>query len=128
MFVATIASGGSDAVELGEDLALDRRLLEHGLDDDVAAGEIGELGRDAETGGRRVAGVLVELALLDLAREEVLDPPARALSQVGAHLAPDHVEARLDRDLRDTGAHRPEPHDPDLHGRDPRTHMKRVGP
>ena len=32
-------------LELGEDLALDRRLLEHGLDHDVAVGEVGELGR-----------------------------------------------------------------------------------
>ena len=39
--------------------------------------------------------------------------PAARLSELRGDLAADDVEARLDRDLRDAGAHRTEPHDAD---------------
>ena len=66
---------------------------------------------------RRVALVLRALPLLDLPREEVPDAIGRDVAERRAHLAADDVEACFDRDLRDAGAHRAEPHDPDaLHG------------
>jgi hypothetical protein len=47
--------------------------------------------------------------------EEVLDPAARLVPQLVGHLAADGLEARLDRELRDARAHRPQPHHSDLH-------------
>ena len=63
-----------------------------------------------------------ELPLLDLARQEVRDPVARALGELHRDLAPDRLEAGLDGELRDPGTHRAEPDDADLpdlprHGR-----------
>jgi hypothetical protein len=54
------------------------------------------------------------LALLDLARQEVADPGARLLAQLGSHLAADRLDARLDAKLRDPGAHGAEPDHSDL--------------
>ena len=74
----------ADALQLGEQLALRLELLDDRLDHEVAAGEAGELGREREVGRGRVARVLRQLPLLDLAREEVRDPVARALSASSA--------------------------------------------
>ena len=54
-----------------------------------------------------------------LAREEVLDASARLLPQLVGDLAPDGLEPRLDGELRDARAHRPQPHDSDLHRPEP---------
>ena len=59
-----------------------------------------------------VARSLLELALLDLARQEVADPLARLLPQLRADLAADGLDPGLDAELRDPGAHRAEPDDP----------------
>ena len=61
----------------------------------------------------------VDLALLDLAREEVVDPAARRLPELGGDLAPDGLEPRLDGELRDARAHRPQSDDSDLHAPEP---------
>src|SRR5262249_58107292 len=79
---------------------------DHRLDADVAAGELVQAGDEAEAFQRGVAGTRVELALLDLAAEEVRDPSARPLSALGVDLVPDRLEARLDGELRDSRAHR----------------------
>ena len=65
-------------LELGEERLLRRELLDDRLDHEVAVGEVGEVGRQREPPDRGIAGVLLELPLLDLAREEVRDPVARA--------------------------------------------------
>ncbi len=62
-----------DRFERAKELVLDAELLVRCLDHDVAACELPELGREAEPPDRRVAGSLLELALLDLAGEEVAD-------------------------------------------------------
>ena len=68
----------ADPVELGEELPLRAELLDDRLDHEVAVGEVGEVGREREPRDGVVARALLELPLLDLAREEVADPVARA--------------------------------------------------
>ena len=97
--------GPADPVELGEELALRLELLDDRLDHEVAVGERLELGRRRQPRNGRVAIGLLELALLDLAREEVPDPAGRRLAELGRHLAADRVVAGLDRELRDAAAH-----------------------
>ena len=106
--------GPADPVELGEELPLRLELLDDRLDHEVAVGEVVELGRQRQPPDRRVARALLQLPLLDLAREEVRDPAARLLGQLERDLAADGVHARLDAELRDPGAHRAQPDDPDL--------------
>ena len=69
-----------DRLERAKELVLDVEVLERGLDHDVAAREVGEVGREAQPAHRRVARSLVELALVDLARQEVADPFACCLA------------------------------------------------
>ncbi len=110
----------AEALELDEQRALRLELLDDRLDHEVAVDELGHLGRRPQPPERGVARVLRELALLDLAREEVPDALGRGLAQLVADLPPDDVEAGLDRDLRDPGPHRPETDDTDppyVHGR-----------
>ena len=101
--------GAADPVELREELLLRRELLDDRLDHEVAVREVGQLGRERESSDRLVARGLLELPLLDLAREEVADPVARLLGELHADLAADRVEAGFDAELRDPGAHRAEP-------------------
>ena len=49
--VAMIVVGPDHAVELAKELHLDREVLDHGLDDEVAVGEVGEFGGGAERAG-----------------------------------------------------------------------------
>src|SRR5207237_9217918 len=74
----------------------------------------GQVGREVEPGHRRVPVGPLHAALLDGARQEMADPGRRALAELGAHLAADDLDAALDADLGDPGAHRPEPDDADL--------------
>jgi hypothetical protein len=106
-----------DRFEGAKELVLDGEILERRFDHDVAIGEIRELGRQAEARHRCVARTLLERPLLDLARQEMRDAIASAFAARGLDLAADRVEPRLDRELRNPGAHRPEPDDADLHRR-----------
>ena len=56
--MARMAPGLATGVELGEHLLLDRHVLEHRLDDQVAVGEIGIVGGAVEQGEPRAPGVL----------------------------------------------------------------------
>ncbi len=106
--------GPADPVELGEELALRLQLLDDRLDHEVAVRKVVELGRQREPPDRLVARALLQLALLDLAREEVRDPAVRLLGQLERHLPADGVHACLDAELRDPGAHRAQPDDTDF--------------
>src|SRR5262249_61327074 len=97
-----------EAIELGERLALQLELLEHGLDDEVAIGEIGELGRERQARDRSVAFFLRHPSLLDAARQVALDRGASTQAELVADLAADRLEARLDAALCDASAHRPD--------------------
>ena len=76
--------GTADSLELGEELPLRLELLDDRLDHEVAVGEVAELGRQRQPADRVVARRLLELPLLDLAGEEVADPLARLLAELGA--------------------------------------------
>jgi hypothetical protein len=103
--------GPADPLELGEKLPLRTKLLDDRLDHDLAVRERREVCRQREQAD--VEGV--DLAFLDLARQEVLDAAAGRLPQLVGHLAAHGLETRLDRKLRDARAHRPQPDDSDLH-------------
>ena len=111
--------GAADRLELREERPLGVELLDDRLDHEVAVGERVELRRRAQAGDCVVPLLVGALPLLDLAREEMPDPTCGGLTELGRHLAADHVEARLHGDLRDPGAHRAEPDDTDplhVHG------------
>ena len=76
--------------------------------------KVAELGRQRQQAHRVVALGLLELPLLGLACEEVPDPLARLLPQLGADLAADGLDPGLDAELRDPGAHGTEPDHADL--------------
>src|SRR5262249_32960169 len=103
-----------EAIELREDLAFELELLEDGLDDEVAVGEIGELGSERETRGGRVAFLLREPPLLDATRQVPVDRCSSAFAELLTDLAADGLEARLRADLCDPGPHRPEADHADL--------------
>ena len=84
VFVASACVRAADLLERGEQLLLRRELLDDRLDDDVAIGEVGDVGRRGEEPDV-VAG---DLPLLDLAREEVVDR-AREPPPLAGHLASD---------------------------------------
>ena len=105
--------GPHDRLELAEEGDLRVEVLDDRLDDEIAARQIVEPSREREPAKRCIAVGVLDLALVDLALQEVCDSTARALPQVVGHLAADGLVARLDRDLCDPGAHGAEPDDPD---------------
>ena len=119
VFVASDGVGPADPVEVGEELTLRLQLLDDRLDHEVAVRQVVELGGQGQPADGLVPRALVELALLDLAREEVRDPAVRLLGELERHLAADRIDAGLDAELRDSGAHGAQPDHPDpthLHG------------
>ena len=117
-----------DAVELGEQLPLRLELLDDRLDHEIAVREVGEVRREREPRKCRVALVGPHPSLLDASAQVALDRRAPPFGELQRDLPADGVVPCRDGDLRDPRPHRPEPHDADLHGRDPRTHMKRTRP
>ena len=107
----------NDSFQRPEELVLHREVLERRFDHEIAPGEVGELRRQAEPRDRSVTRVLLELALLDLTRQEVRNPVASRLAATCLDFTSDRVKARLDGKLRDAGAHGPEADDADLHTR-----------
>src|SRR4029453_16532516 len=105
--------GAAEPLELGEQLTPFVELLDDRLDYQGTAGRLREGGRGREPCHRALALLLGALPLVDLARQEVADAPRRLLAQLVGDLAPDDVESRLDRHLRDPGAHRAEADDAD---------------
>ena len=114
VFVARIASGRVMRLELGEQLELGLEILDDRLDHEVAVGEVGEVGRDAQPPERDVPLLCRHLLLVDLALEEVRDPVPRARrAELVRDLPADGLVARLDRQLRDAGTHGSEADDAD---------------
>src|SRR5262249_19093192 len=112
--------GPADPLELREQLLLRAEVLDDCLDHQIAVRKVGQLGRKRQPRERAVTRARLELTLLDLAREEVRDARLRALRQLERDLTPDGVDTRLDRELRDAGAHRAQADDADLHARESR--------
>jgi len=103
-----------DPVQRGKECALGLQLLDDRLDHEVAPAEVCDVSGQPEPPERRVALVLREPSLLDAARQVVLDRRAAPLAELLGDLAADGLEAGLDAELRDTGAHRAQPDDRDL--------------
>ena len=114
VFVARIASGAADPVELGEELPLRAELLDDRLDHEVAVGQVAELGREREP--RRRASSRAPCSSWPFSTLRVRKWPIRSRAPSPSscgHLAADRVDAGLDAELRDPGAHRAEPDDAD---------------
>src|SRR6266542_6941350 len=71
-----------DPLQLGEKLALDAEVLESGLDHDLERGKVGELGDECQATEGLVFLLLGQPALLDAAREVVVDPSASSLAEL----------------------------------------------
>ena len=96
-----------------------RSKLEHGLDDDVAIGEILDPGRGRDALKRRIARLGLELVARDEPFEALLDRTHAAAERRFADVLQPHRIAGRREHLRDPGPHRARPHDPDrLHALD----------
>jgi len=102
-----------DPLELGEELELRAEVLDDRLDDEVAVGEIGQVGRQRKLAERRVALRRSHLLLVDLPLQEVRDPVVSFRPEFVRDLAAYGLVTRLDRQLRDPGTHCAEAHDTD---------------
>ncbi len=100
-------------VELLEQRALDARILEDGLDDELGAGERVERFRPADAADQLGALGLGELAAGDGAGDRGVDHVATALQRRALGLMDDDVEATACRRFGDAGAHEAGAHDAD---------------
>ena len=98
-----------DGVELRVGLALLGHVLDDGLDDDVAVGEVLHVGGALEPrlrGGLLLGGDAALFdAALDETRQRLLDAGKAFVEKLLFLLEHDDVAARGGRDLRDAGAH-----------------------
>jgi hypothetical protein len=101
-----------DLVELTEDVGLQRLVLDDRLDDEVAVGEVAQLG-----GVRQVLRDRVVLGLADLVRlqrpvDGVLDLRLAPLDGAGIDFAHDRRHARLGAHFGDSRSHEAATNDP----------------
>ncbi len=109
-------------LELPKELPLRVELLDDRLDDELAAGQVGELRGRREPIQRRISLLGGRPALFDSSAEVVGDPLAGPLGKLLAHLSADRLDPSLNAHLRDPGAHRAEPDDAhlaNLYGQEP---------
>ena len=85
---------------------LGAELLDDRLDHEVAVTELFELGDKGQSSEGGVACSLLELPLVDFAHEEMRDSVTRLVAQLRRDFAPDRLDAGLDAELGDAGAHR----------------------
>ena len=81
--------------------------------DEVAVGEIGQVGRQRKRAERGVALRRSHLLLVDFPLQEVRDPVVGFRPEFVRDLAAYGLVTRLDRQLRDPGTHCAEAHDTD---------------
>ena len=84
VLVAMIASGFSDGAQIGEDLALDVFLLGRRLDHEIAARQASYFSAGLMRAERRLAVVLADRLLADLARHVAVDGRHAGLDAVGS--------------------------------------------
>src|SRR5918992_2649007 len=107
------SSGITSRADRRPRLALERLVLEDGLDDEVVAGErIGPDGR-LDAGHDLVRGRPVELALLDLPSQVALDPLPALVGQLTGAIAERHALAGGCGHLGDPVSHQAGTHDVD---------------
>ena len=102
---ARTAPGFDDLVERGEQRLLDREVLDHRLDDEVAVRELVELRRAGDPAERGGLVVLGGLAALHRLVEGLLERADHLGDLVVAARAEDHVVPGLRADLDDAGRH-----------------------
>ena len=93
VLVARMAPGLHDAVELGEQGGLDREVLDHGLDDQVAVGQVADLVGGGDPSDDGVAVLLAQAALVDLLGQALLHPGLHGVGGVLLAGPQDHVVA-----------------------------------
>ncbi len=101
--------GLDDPVELAPHLELQRQALGDRLDHEVAVGEVRVVGRARDAPAHRVGVLLRGLALLDRARELLLDLADALRERRLVDLAQHDLVAGLRRHLRDPVPHQPGP-------------------
>ena len=99
-------SGRHTVVELAERRRLEPEVLEHRLDDDVAAREVAERRRPGQARERRVARLGLEPALLDAAVQEAPDLLEAARHAVVLEVAQHDAMAGAGDRHRDPRPHR----------------------
>ena len=93
VFDASTASGSViDLVQFGEDLGLDGLVLDDRLDDQLAVGQVGQIGGELQLRQRRVALPLGDLARADAALERLDDAGAARGGQRLGRLVDEHVD------------------------------------
>src|SRR5699024_8964361 len=95
---------GDDLIEFGEDRLLDLLVLAGGFDYELPAGQIGDVGGEAQPAQGRRAGGFVELALLHGAVQRFLDPGPAGSGRLLVYLTDDHGESGLRQPLRGCGS------------------------
>ncbi len=102
--------------DLGEHLVLERGVLEDGLDDEVAAGEVGRVGGGGDAAEQLGLLLLGGAALGDRLVEQGLAVGLALLGVGGLDVLEDDVHAGLGAHVGDAGAHHPGAEDADLGG------------
>ena len=97
--------GGDDLLDLGEHVVLERDLLEHGLDDEVAALEVGVVRGRRDAGQDLVGLVLRHLAAADGLVEQLLRVALAALGRLDRDVLEHDRHAVAGGDVGDAGAH-----------------------
>jgi hypothetical protein len=106
-----------DAVDLPQQILLERDVLRGRLDHDVAALEILECGRALDPAQDPIGLVLGQLLLAHQAPERLAHALEALLQRLRAAVLEDHLAADLRGQLGDPRAHGPGSHDADgLHG------------
>jgi hypothetical protein len=100
-------------VELGEQLALDREVLENGLDDQIAVGQVGVGGRTLDAPENLLGLALAEDPPLHALVQHLADRRQTSLDVLVLEVHQHHLEPGLGGLLRDPAPHRPGTHDPD---------------
>jgi hypothetical protein len=106
--------GLDGGVELPEHPELDVLSLGHGLHDQLAVGELAEVGHEAQTTVHRTGRRLVELAPLHRLGQRALDALAPGGQRPRVGLGHEDVTPGPSRHLGDARPHQPTPHDTDL--------------
>ncbi len=101
--------GRDDRVDLAEQLLLEVEVLRHGLDDELAGGEVTEVAREGDPGVERVVLLLGHLAAGQRPTGAAAENGLAVLDGGGVDLDRDDVDPVAGEHLHDPRTHRPEP-------------------
>ena len=110
---------GNDLIEFPEQLHLVGEALDDGLDDQVAVGQLPEVGAEAQLRADAFDILVAQLAPEAAALEGLLHPRASGTERLVSGLGHPRAQTAAGADLGDARAHQPgtdDAHGPDLHG------------